>query len=197
MSNETTQSDSAPAGLPVWIKTMIGVVTFAGLLAAMVWGTEIFKPQVTVNESQLAWDSMSPSQKTDNAFDNGEWPIAINGYRRMLKEDAFNARAMFRLGYCLHRTNQFDEALEQYEKAGKFFQFRDYVRYNSACIYALTDRHEKALESLDMALKEGFTTRFGIDNDLDFESIRDSEKFKELIAVETKTKERNRRSRRR
>ncbi len=53
--------------------------------------------------------------------------------------------------------------------------------YNQACCLALDGKKEKALKILDESIDAGFTQLETLENDTDFESVKDEKKFKEII----------------
>ncbi len=53
--------------------------------------------------------------------------------------------------------------------------------YNVACVYALLGQTEEAIDTLDQAVKKGFTHKAWIENDADFESLQGNARFRELL----------------
>jgi hypothetical protein len=85
-----------------------------------------------------------------------------------------------RMGYFLLVENKNKEAADYYEKAIAISP-SSFDSYNLACAYAKQNDVDKAVKSLDYALKNGYGSKRQIDNDEDFNLIRSSEKFKELV----------------
>lgn len=113
--------------------------------------------------------------------------------------------------YGLNRPSEGDTYIAQAMKAGTLnrFQYRELGRslynfknyrgsaryyelalalqpdaidyYNLACSYALANQKEKAFESLNKALENGFTSKQQVENDTDLESLRDDSRFKALL----------------
>jgi adenylate cyclase len=53
--------------------------------------------------------------------------------------------------------------------------------YNLACALALSGQKEKALDNLEKAIDAGFTDRQQYETDGDLDSLRETEKFKQLL----------------
>jgi hypothetical protein len=53
--------------------------------------------------------------------------------------------------------------------------------YNLACAFALSGQKEKALDNLEKAISAGFTDRQQYESDSDLDSLRETERFKELL----------------
>ncbi len=54
--------------------------------------------------------------------------------------------------------------------------------YNAACGYALIGRKEDALRLLERAVAAGFRDRRLLENDTDLANIRDTERFRQILA---------------
>ncbi len=89
--------------------------------------------------------------------------------------------AWFHLGYCLHMQGQLDKAIVAHKKAIELDGNAITATYNLACAYSLKNDAEKAISTLQDAIERGFRERSQVDNDSDFDNVRDNEKFQELI----------------
>jgi len=92
-------------------------------------------------------------------------PPKTNGYRAL------------QLG--LHHAGRFREAA----RVGDLLFFQDpaaLVAYNVACSWALAGETEEALAWLDRAVEKGFRDRTLLDQDNNFDSIRDTDGFRAL-----------------
>jgi len=92
-------------------------------------------------------------------------PPKTNGYRAL------------QLG--LHHAGRFREAA----RVGDLLFFQDpepLVAYNVACSWALAGQTEEALAWLDRAVEKGFRDRTLLDQDNNFDSIRDTDGFRAL-----------------
>ena len=63
----------------------------------------------------------------------------------------------------------------------------DGILYNLACTYSIAGEPERALECLEGAVRSGFSGRDWIEHDSDLDAIRDTARFREILArMETK-----------
>jgi hypothetical protein len=53
--------------------------------------------------------------------------------------------------------------------------------YNAACVYATTGKHDRAIEYLERAVDAGYSHKSWLENDSDFDSIREDERFKAVL----------------
>ena len=71
-----------------------------------------------------------------------------------------------------------NEAIEKYQQAIKYGG----VSYNLACLYALKNRKEEALKYLDRTLSRGEVSAKLVEEDNDWDALRDDPDFKRLLA---------------
>lgn len=86
-----------------------------------------------------------------------------------------------RMGFALLVADKNKEAAQYYEKAMAISE-TSFDAYNLACAYAKQNEVDKAVKSLDYALKHGYASKGQIEADTDFNLIRSEAKFKELIS---------------
>ncbi len=185
VSTKPTSTDAATSpGIPLVVRLLIGLAVFGGLLAAMIIGTEFFQNDARQEKTTDEFANLSPRQQADTWFDLQRWDRAGKIYQNILQEDPFNALALFRAGYCLHQAKEYDEAIETYNRATDFSEVRLIAHYNLACIYAVTDRPDQALDHLRQSIEAGFLTRNGITADPDFASLLDDPEFMRLDYIE-------------
>lgn|ERR1700720_701699 len=79
------------------------------------------------------------------------------------------------------RLGQRDQALERARRAFAIDPEDGGVLYNVACFYALAGSREEALDHLDKAIQNGFGHRDWLENDSDFDSLRDEPRFQALL----------------
>ena len=128
---------------------------------------------------------------------------AIREYQRALKISPEAAAIWSNLGTAQYARRRFKEMSEAYAKAieldptvfdarngpGTQMQDRaveDKARYHfeMAKIYAKAGKNELALQYLRKSLEEGFTDKAKINKDPEFEALRDTTEFKDLMALE-------------
>jgi tetratricopeptide (TPR) repeat protein len=115
-----------------------------------------------------------------HAWQTHDWSRASSEYATIVKNSPNNGRAWFRLGYALHATGQFADAIVAHDRASRFVHYRTFALYNHACALARLGRNSAAIEKLEAAIDAGFYADNGIGWDSDLESIRSHPKVQEL-----------------
>ncbi len=87
----------------------------------------------------------------------------------------------YKLGIANYEAGDYSGFLEKMMKADGFRPFYPPVIYNISAGYALAGKEDQALEYLKSYL--AFNSLVDFESDSDFDSIRDSEKFKSTIAL--------------
>ena len=115
-------------------------------------------------------------------FQSGAWEEAAIAYRAVVKVDPDNGRAWFALGYALHADDQMDEAIAAHRRAAEFEQFKGIALYNLACAYSLKGDADASFEALARCREAGFDRLPGMEDDADFDNIRDDERYADFVA---------------
>jgi len=128
---------------------------------------------------------------------------AIRYYKRALKYTPNSASIYSNLGTAYFAQKKYKEAMETYQIALKLdpnvfenhgsygvlleernVEERAKFHFHMAKLYAQVGRNELALQYLRKALEEGFKEKKKIEEDPDFQAMRDLPEFKELLALE-------------
>jgi tetratricopeptide (TPR) repeat protein len=128
---------------------------------------------------------------------------AIRYYQRALKYTPNSASIYSNLGTAYFARKKYKEAMETYQTALKLdpnvfenhgsygvlleersVEERAKFHFHMAKLYAQASRNELALQYLRKALEEGFKDKKKIEEDPDFQAMRDLPEFKELLALE-------------
>ena len=128
---------------------------------------------------------------------------AIRYYQRALKYAPNSASIYSNLGTAYFARKKYKEAMETYQTALKLdpnvfenhgsygvlleersVEERAKFHFHLAKLYAQAGRNELALQYLRKALEEGFKEKKKIEEDPDFQAMRDLPEFKELLALE-------------
>ncbi|MFG0326481.1 MAG: tetratricopeptide repeat protein [Phycisphaerales bacterium JB037] len=150
----------------------VGSPASAGVLT----GTEaasaptLAQPSTAAQDAQRAWQAQ-------------DYEGAIEPLRQVVKEQPGNGQAWFQLGYALHVTGEYEQAIPIHKKAAEFPQARPTALYNLACAYALTDKADKAFKTLHSAAKFGMRDVQLIEQDSDLESLRGDERWDEFLGT--------------
>jgi tetratricopeptide (TPR) repeat protein len=128
---------------------------------------------------------------------------ATRYYQRALKYTPKSASIYSNLGTAYFARKKYKEAMEIYQTALKLdpnvfenhgsygvlleersVEERAKFHFHLAKLYAQAGRNELALQYLRKALEEGFKDKKKMEEDADFQAMRDLPEFKELLALE-------------
>jgi len=110
-----------------------------------------------------------------------QWAAAAAAYQQYVKQSPNDPVAWHRLGTSQIYLRQLPEAIKSLEQAIKVGSGAAPDFYNLACAFALSGEKEKALDSLEKAINAGFTDRQQYVTDSDLDSLRETERFKDLM----------------
>jgi len=123
----------------------------------------------------------SPAKKALGHWFAKEYPEAAAAYAEYLKTHPQDETAALRLAVSQAHAGQAAEAEASIEKALALGATRPLDLYNAACAYALTGKPGKALDLLDRAVAEGFSSRQALTTDHDLDSLRSNPRFQALL----------------
>lgn len=112
---------------------------------------------------------------------SGDTETAISIYEQLLEYMPDHAGANFGLAYTLHMSGDYERAIPAHKRAATFAGYEGIATYNLACAYALTGNPDAAFEALKAADKAGFDVVRHAAGDSDFASLKDDERFEELM----------------
>lgn len=98
------------------------------------------------------------------------------------QESEFDYKQAIERATELYNEKKYEESIKSYQEALEIEDTDSSVYYNIACCYSLMNKVEDALDWLEKSIIHGFTNYGHIKNDTDLENIRNTPKFKELIA---------------
>ena len=106
---------------------------------------------------------------------------AINKARKQLELDPTDTRALSLGSGTLFDLGEEREAFEWIERSNKLYP--DYASnlFNGACLYAKAGYKEKALSMLEHAFAKGYGNKAWMENDPDYDSIRNEPRFRALL----------------
>jgi non-specific serine/threonine protein kinase len=106
----------------------------------------------------------------------------LENVQKKLEANANDAIALSRMAATYGKRGQEDKALKIVEKLLELAPTDGLIMYNCACTYSLLSLKDKALKLLDTALDKGYKNIISwVDQDRDFDAIRESDDFKDLI----------------
>ena len=108
---------------------------------------------------------------------------AITYFARALQIDPEHAPAHYQMGLSYAQTGNFDDALYHLSESCRLDpELSAGAYYNSACVYALDEKIEQAIEYLKMAIDSGFNDWALIKTDETLASVRKIQSYQAIIA---------------
>jgi adenylate cyclase len=105
----------------------------------------------------------------------------INRARKQLQLNPNDRRALSMPAGNLWQVGEKEEAIQWITKALELYPDDAGVLINAACLFARSGDNAKALDLLERALGKGFGKKDWIENDPDYESLKDEPRFKALL----------------
>lgn len=126
--------------------------------------------------------SQSPSleQQAQEHINKQEWKQAIQAYRQLVKQDSPKGVWWYNLGYALHSSKQYGEAITAYEHA-PYVYTAPFGAYNVACAFARLRQNDSAFAWLDRAVTLGYVQSKAMEKDEDLASLHSDKRFGELV----------------
>ncbi|MDX1471175.1 MAG: tetratricopeptide repeat protein, partial [Flavobacteriaceae bacterium] len=90
-------------------------------------------------------------------------------------------RALSLGGVWMYTFSNKARGLELMEKALELYPDESGTLFNGACLYSRAGQTERALDLLEKAINKGFGYKEWIDNDPDYDNLRNLPRFKELM----------------
>ena len=113
----------------------------------------------------------------------GRYQEAINYLQQSSRLDPENIHTFLALGWCYKRVDRMDLAIESMETAVAIDNESAIAHYNLACYWALAEQVKMAVVHLSYAISLDEDYRLLIDEESDFDAIRDDGDFLELMHV--------------
>ena len=113
----------------------------------------------------------------------GRYQEAINYLQQSSRLDPENIHTFLALGWCYKRVDRMDLAIESMETAVAIDNESAIAHYNLACYWALAEQVKMAVVHLSYAISLDEDYRLLIDEESDFDAIRDDRDFLELMHV--------------
>ena len=106
---------------------------------------------------------------------------ALEAYNRAFAVNPQNVSLLLSMAWCYKRTNQLPRAITALEQARRIDPAQAIIPYNLACYWCLAGNREEALSCLRRALTQDSGLRTLIDNETDFDSLRDDPDFRQIV----------------
>jgi serine/threonine protein kinase/Tfp pilus assembly protein PilF len=132
------------------------------------------EPWVHIGNCYYQLGDMNEGKKADEQL--------LDIVRKKLEINANDTIALSRMAASYAKQDQKEKALEIVQKLTETASTDGLAMYNCACTYALLSYKKESLELLDKALQKGYKNIITwVEQDVDFNSIREEEEFKILI----------------
>lgn len=106
---------------------------------------------------------------------------ALEEFQKILKENPSDYRANYEAAMCYLFLEEYHSSIKHFKICLKERDDDYLLHYNLACAYALAGHREKAFEHLRKAVECGYDDAEHMENDEDLRSLRDDERFKDLL----------------
>lgn len=113
----------------------------------------------------------------------GDGKNALVAFDEALKLDPEHVDALVNKGIVFMDTGNNTEALACYQNALVIDSAHDLAWYNKACVFSLMKLTDDALDALVVATSLAPEYLLDLENDKDFDNIRETEKFKKLLRL--------------
>ena len=108
---------------------------------------------------------------------------ALDAFREAHVERPTDLDALMRMAWCLKRIDQLQQAIDVMKLAYQFHKDVPIVLYNMACYYSLAGEKDDALSWLGRAFRMDRQLLKLIDNETDFDPLRNDVDFQHLLQL--------------
>lgn len=112
-----------------------------------------------------------------------DYRAAIKAYHRAQSARPDELEVFLGLAWCYKRTNQLSKSIEMMHQAYLSHRDQAIVLYNLSCYYSLAGNKDQALSWLGRALRMNTELRNLIDQESDFDPLRNDTDFQHLIQL--------------
>ncbi len=111
-----------------------------------------------------------------------QYDRAIEDFSRAIELNPKDGLAYIYRGITYYSKQKYDKAIEDYDRALELNPNYDKLYYNKACAHSLANRTDEACKALRQSIENGFNDWGHIKSDRDFDNIRESACYKEIMA---------------
>ena len=127
----------------------------------------------------LSAEALVKLGRPDEALEASRLGVKLADAHLELNPD--DARAWYLSAGALMRLGQREEAIERARRASTIDPEDSGVLYNVGCVYALAGSTDEALDHLDKAIQNGFGQREWVENDSDWDAVRNEIRFQAVL----------------
>jgi tetratricopeptide (TPR) repeat protein len=111
-----------------------------------------------------------------------EYQRAVEEFRKVLDEEPFHFQANYHIAFAYLLLKDYPRSIHHFEIARRINRNDQLTLYNLACAYALSGGNTAAaLDALEASVEAGFDDHEHMENDPDLESLRQEERYRQLI----------------
>lgn len=125
--------------------------------------------------------SEAMSADANAAYQDKNWEKSEPLYEQLVQAHPESFRYWYRLGVCRRKRQEYEKAIEAFQKAQALGTPPPVVGYDMAATYATMGQPEKALERLTEAVKQGYAQPDQMSSDPDLQAIRQDPRFLGLL----------------
>ena len=133
-------------------------------------------------ESAPVQDDVPTMAEAGALLGGGDPAGAAAAFKKIAAAEPDNAQAHHMIGYCLHMSGDLEAALAAHIKASEFPTVRPVALYNCACVHALLERPDAALEFLTKSVEAGFNNADQLVVDSDMDNLRGDARFAKILS---------------
>jgi tetratricopeptide (TPR) repeat protein len=122
----------------------------------------------------------TPSVEASAAWEAKDWERAAKLYEELSKEKDAPPRVWLRLGASLRLLGKYEQALAAFDRATQIGA-GPFGEYGKGATYAAMKQIDKAFESLDKAMQQGYADPDGLSGDPNLASLHGDPRFEKLV----------------
>lgn len=105
----------------------------------------------------------------------------IEKAKRHIEMNPNDVRALYLCGGAMAQSGEVEKGLELVDRAVTIAPEEPGLLYNAACTYAALGRTDEALDHLERAIRAGYSHKAWLENDSDFDPIREHPRFEAIL----------------
>ena len=177
----------ARASKPHRVALLLAVVMAVASCDIAIPGASAFVPLEDSRNASEKEDAVDAPDLFDLGLmlcDEGRWAEALPVHRRIVEGNPAYAMGWMGLGWSLHYTGRYDEAIPAYLKALELGALRPYrIMHEIARCHAAKGSKAEALNWFEKAMRNGLPNLAQARADKRLELLKDEPRFKELVAA--------------
>ena len=127
------------------------------------------------------WEARKHHSQGITYAEQGRFDEASAEFKRAISIDSDNAKVHYNLGAAYEKQGKYDLAVESCQKAIAINPDDAKAHYNLSCVYALKNETNLSIESLQKAVILNKIAIEAAKTESDFDNIRSSPEFQQLI----------------